>query len=251
MSESSATAEPHDDNPILHFAHEAHGALAGFESLEGLAHLFGGHHAAAGGVPAPMVPVPSALGLGLGMLGLPLGGFSMARGIDEVSKGDGSQGTLDIASGALGMTSGVSSIMAVSAAPEIAAAAGLAGLAAYGNKDAQAAGWYGNDRDGDKNTFLGSIRDKTADGQSMGLDVGHTLLGNSFVGDVAGGVLGNSLGALGGVNQTFMNTNAAIGTGAVKLAGDQVDFVREHPILGSALAPGWGAGVAALDTLMR
>lgn len=238
MSESSTAAEPHNAPPGGHLAHEAHGALAAFESLEGLSHLFGGGHAA---------PGPFSL------LGLPLGGLTMARGIDEVRHGEWSQGGLDIGAGGLGMASDVVSMMtlieAIPAAPMLGTMAGLAGLASYGNEDAQANGWYGKDRDGNPNTLLGGIRDKAADGQALGADVGHTLLGNNFVGDVAGGMLGNTLGALGGVNQSMTNTTTAIGAGALKVGGNEVDFVREHPLLGSILAPGVSSAVSAYDNL--
>lgn len=239
MSESSTAAGPHNaadshDNPFLHYMHEAHGLLSNVELLEGFAHL--GHEAAPGG---------------FGLLGIPLGGLSMGLGIDEVSKGEGSQGSLDILSGGLSMTSGFAGLAGLAAAPPLAIAAGIAGLAAYGNKDAQTDGWYGNDRDGHRNTFLGSIRDRASDGHGVGVDAGRSLLGNNIVGDVAGGMLGSTLGALGGIGQTVVNSTTAFGTGVGRLASNEVDFVREHPILGSVLAPGWSGAVPLLDAAMR
>lgn len=228
MSESAA--QPHDaadshDNPILHFLHELHAPLSGIEFGEGLAHL-GSTHAEAG---------PFSL------LGLPLGGINMGLGINEVSHGEGSQGSLDILAGGLQMTSSFAALTGAAAAPPLAIAAAVAGMGAYGNKDAQAEGWYGKDREGHNNTFLGSIRDTAADGQSVGVDFGRSILGNNVVGDVAGGMLGNTLGGLGGIGQALWNSTAAVGTGIGRMASNQVDFAREHPILGGLAVPGAAA----------
>jgi hypothetical protein len=216
MSEHEA-AEHHD--PAVSTLEGMHTGMSTFETLEGVYHMVRGAHAAthAGG--------PGLGGLGLGILGIPLGGISMAMGIDEVSKGEGSQGSLDILSGGLGMTSSVASIMGLASAGPLGLAAGIAGLAAYGNNDARAEGYYGKDREGENNTFLGSVRDKASDGWGVGMDAGHGLLGDNIAGDLAGGVMGGLLGGFGGIGQGVMNFGSAFGVGAGKAASNGVDLV--------------------------
>lgn len=218
QAHASGPAHPPHHDPAVGVLEGMHTGLSGIELGEGLLHLMLGAHGVAGAA-------PSVGKLGLGILGIPLGGLSMGIGIDEISKGEGSQGSLDVLSGGLGMASGVASIMGLASAGPIGLAAGMAGLAAYGNKDAQADGWYGKDREGHNNTFLGSVRDTAKDGWGVGMDAGHGLLGDNIAGDLAGGLMGGVLGGFGGIGKSVMNFGAAFGVGAGKAASDGFDLV--------------------------
>ncbi|MFN0247389.1 MAG: hypothetical protein ACKV2T_10925 [Kofleriaceae bacterium] len=166
----------------------------------------------------------------------------MGIGIDEMVRGEYSQGALDIVSGGLGTVASTATMMAgagggmattglATAALPLTIAAGLAALGAYGNQDAQKDGMYGKDRGGHENaTFLDSIGIQAEDGWHSGNGMGHALLGDNIAGDAVGGVLGGALGLFGGIGQTVGNSGSAVYAGGRKVVRNVMGlFGDEEP----------------------
>ncbi|MFN0246646.1 MAG: hypothetical protein ACKV2T_07040 [Kofleriaceae bacterium] len=172
----------------------------------------------------------NGLGVGLGVLGLPLAGWTMAEGVHNIAEGRTSQGVLDLASGGLGALSSTAGIAAgmgmagsggilgglAMAAPPLAIAAGLAGLGAYGNQYAEDHGWYGENDDGTNASFLGGIGNRAGTGYDIGSSIGTGLLGDNMIGRGLGTGLGVIGGGIGGAVGTVMNAGAAIGGGIAR-----------------------------------
>ena len=228
----------HGHNPAMDVVHGVHAGHSATELGHGTAEAIMAARAAAHGGHAAhglAHTLMGAGGIGLGLLGMPLGGISIAEGITNLQHGNTSQGVLDITSGSLGMASGFTGLVAgsaaatgttfgagslgaglVAAAPPLAIAAGLAGLGAYGNQYAQDHGWYGTNDDGTNATFLGGIGNVTSRAWEGGNRLGTNLLGDNWAGRGLGAVTGGIGAGLGAVGSTIGNSAMAIGGGIAR-----------------------------------
>lgn len=166
----------------------------------------------------------SALGAGSavrGTAGMVTGPLSMAQGAVNVANGQYSQGVLDLASGGLGVASSGLALAGV-AFPPLAVGAGVAGLAAYGNEDAEQAGFYGRAPDGGHATFLSSIGDRMSGAYAAARRLYGSSLPERVIGSAVGGVAAGGAGA----GQTLYNAAGAAFYGGRRLGGLAADAGR-------------------------
>jgi hypothetical protein len=162
-----------------------------------------------------------------GAAGAFLGGFNVAKGVDEMFNGEAGQGTLDVAAGGLGIAAGAGAMgveaLGAAACPMLAPAALAAGLIASGNEKAKEWGVFGTETDENGNTVNRDAIDWVGDETSAAYTSVDDALGGGVLGAIGGGLAG-------GVT--------AIGTG---LAGAAVDLGAGIVGVGESIASGIGA----------
>jgi len=189
-------------------ANQAFGLTAGARVANAMEEMGGfGEHAIEGmrGPLNGIMESPIAQGAG-GVLGLAMGGYNMAKGIDELTtEGHRGQGAMDLVAGGAGVFAGGASLgtaLGVSAACPIAAPIALAaGLAASGNERAAEWGMFGKGEDGKNRSGTDFIADSTS-GAYHAVD---DALGGGVLGTIGGGLAGGA---------------AAIGSGILGIGGD-------------------------------
>jgi len=179
-------------------------------------------------------------------LGAALGGYNMFQGAQEFRHGDKLQGGLDMASGAIDVADGLTSIAGtgmlgagaagLAASPMLSAlgpAGFAAGMIAAGNGYTQEHGWWGKDGKGNnKNGFQWAIDN----GKSVDRSVNRAL-GGGLAGAIGGGAAG---------------TLAGLGSGGVALGGDFVGGLADSAsgigdLVGGVFGHG-NAGTHAVDS---
>lgn len=215
-----------------------HKTDSAFHVLEGMTEVLS-EHSAFGHALHELGPAMTYAGGGIGAInmGKGLAHLQHAAQQGEVTGSEGSQATLDIGSGGLGVANLLKYVAGGTSLP-LTIAAGLGGMAASGNEYAEDQGWYGKHFDEktrklENATFLNSIGDYAKTGWHMG----HDALGDNIAGDV----LGTITGGIGALGKTGVNTYEAIKGGAHVF---NEDWKRTHP-----KSPDWMPRPLGVDPL--
>jgi hypothetical protein len=232
----------YEGTEIANHANQAMGLTPGAAVANTMEEMggFGGH--AIEGMRGPLnavmeTPLVQGLGGGLGVL---LGGYNTAKGIDELTtEGERGQGALDTMAGVTGLAAGAAGIGtavmgsagltaalggASAACPFLAPAALAAGLIASGNETAKEWGMFGKGEDGKNRSGTDFIADETTGAYHWADDA----LGGGVLGTIGGGVAG---------------AGAAIGSGVLGLGGDLIAGVGG---LGESIGSGIGSAASAI-----